>query len=112
MKKKIISGIVIIVMAIVANYPIYKDLRASAQVAQDAINDVNALLIQVQSEVNVWKDEVNTLTTRIDSMKVEFTSAIDSLKHEALENVNKEVEKTEKQVKDKVKQIIPGIPGF
>ena len=58
MKKKIISGIVIIVMAIVANYPIYKDLRASAQVAQNAINDVYGILTQVQSEVDVWKNEV------------------------------------------------------
>ena len=112
MKKKIISGIVIIVMAIVANYPIYKDLRASAQVAQNAINDVNAILTQVQSEVDVWKNEVNTLTTRIDSMKVEFTSAIDSLKHKAVASVNKEVEKVEEEVKDKVKQYIPAIPGF
>ena len=101
MKKKIIGGIVIIVMAIIANYPIYKDLRESAKVAQQTINDVNTVLIQVQSEVNVWKEEVNTLTSRIDGLQAEFTLAIDSLKYAAINKVEKEV-----------KRYIPELPGF
>ena len=105
MKKKIIGGIVIIVMAITANYPIYKDLKESAKVAQQTINDVNAVLIQVQSEVNVWKEEVNTLTSRIDGLQAEFTLAIDSLKYAAINKVEKKVEK-------EVKRYIPGLPGF
>ena len=49
MKKKIISGLVIIIMAIIANYPIYKDLQESAKVAQKAIKSMDTILISLQS---------------------------------------------------------------
>ena len=112
MKKQMINYIVLIGLAVIANYPIYSNLRESVKVAEDVIATVNETMVEVQSEVEFWKNEVGTLKTRIANVQTELTATIDSLKTEALNNVNKEVKKTEEKVKNKVRQYIPGLPGF
>ena len=111
MKKQMINYIVLIGLAVIANYPIYSNLRESVKVAEDVISTVNETMVEVQSEVEFWKNEVGTLKTRIANVQTELTATIDSLKTEALNNVNKEVKKTEEKVKNKVRQYIPGLPG-
>ena len=129
MKKKLIGGVVIIVMAIIANYPMYKDLQESVKAAQGVIATVNETIAVVQTEVDSWKEEVNSLKTRIDTLQDEFQSAINdglakadstlnqikALKVET--NVlNAKIETLQieaiNEVEKKVKQIIPGLPGF
>ena len=112
MKKQMINYIVLIGLAVIANYPIYSNLRESVKVAEDVISTVSETMVEVQSEVEFWKNEVGTLKTRIANVQTELTATIDSLKTEALNNVNKEVKKTEEKVKNKVRQYIPGLPGF
>ena len=112
MKKQIINYIVLVGLAVVANYPIYNSLRESVEVAEGVISTVNETMVEVQNEVEFWKNEVGTLKSRINDVQTELNATIDSLKTEALNNVNKEVKKTERKVKDKVKQYIPGLPGF
>jgi len=112
LKRKIIGGIVIALMSVIANYPIYRDLQESVKVAQGIIATINDTMVEVKGEVDYWKNEVNTLQTRIDNVQAELTATIDSLKVEAIDKVDKEVEKVEKEAKDKIKQYIPGLPGF
>ena len=133
MKKKIINGLVILVMAIIANYPIYKDLQQSAQVAKGLIDDANYSLKIIKNEMAEWQEDLNSVKTRIDNVQhnlqetvnnglMNIDSAlveIQSIKLETTE-LNKKVnqaltdysQKSEEKVKEKVNKIIPGLPGF
>ena len=122
MKDKLINGVVIIAMAIIANYPIYRNLQQSVKVAESVIQTVNDTLTDVQSEVT-------TIQTRINKLQHEVTSAIDNGLAQADSTLNQikalkvetnvlnakiETLQTEaiNQAEKKVKQIIPGLPGF
>ena len=52
MIEKIINVLVIAAMVIVANYPIYANLK-------DTANEVNEIARDVKSEVSRWRSEVN-----------------------------------------------------
>ena len=108
MKKKIVSGIVIIAMAIIANYPIYRDLQQSAKVAKDTIESMDTILTAVQSEVISWEEKVFLLQERIDIMQSDFTAETEDLKNQIKEFKANTAEKVEK----KAKQYIPGLPGL
>ena len=69
MKNKIINYLIIIVMAIVANYPIYKNLQESVKAAQGVITTVNETIDGIQNDVN-------SIQTRINKLQDEFNSAI------------------------------------
>ena len=69
MKKKIINYLVIIAMAIVANYPIYRDLQQSVKAAQGVISTVNETIDGIQTEVT-------SIQTRITNLQDEVSSAI------------------------------------
>ena len=122
MKDKLINGVVIIAMAVIANYPIYRNLQQSVKVAESVIQTVNDTLTDVQSEVT-------TIQTRINKLQHEVTSAINNGLAQADSTLNQikalkvetnvlnakiETLQTEaiNQAEKKVKQIIPGLPGF
>ena len=71
MKKQIINNIVIITIAVVANYPIYKDLQQSVKAAQGVITTVNNTIEDVQTDVNL-------IQSRINKLQDEFSSAINN----------------------------------
>ena len=126
MKKKIINYLVIIAMAVVANYPIYRDLQQSVKAAQSVISTVNDTIADIQEDVNKVTARINTLQdefniaindgiaqadsvlSEINSLKIETNIINDKIESFA----SKSLDKAEEQVEEKVKQIIPGIPGF
>ena len=126
MKKKIINYLVIIGMAIVANYPIYRDLQQSVKAAQGVISTVNDTIADIQEDVNKVTARINTLQdefniaindglaqadsvlSEINSLKIETNMINDKIESFA----SKSLDKAEDKVEEKVKQIIPGIPGF
>ena len=126
MKKKIINYIVLVALAVMANYPIYKNLQQSVKAAQGVISTVNETIDDIQIEVN-------SIQSRISTLQAEFSSAINNGLAQADSTINqikklqiqtndlndkiellksKALDKVEKKVEKKVKQIIPGIPGF
>ena len=129
MKKQIINYLVLIVIALVANYPVYRDLQASVKVAQSTIAEVNKTLIKVKSDIIKWKKEVDVIQSRVNVMGDDFTTLIDGtlnktdnimLKIQSLENhdlyLQSKIDSVKatamKEVKAKVRQSIPGLPGF
>ena len=126
MKKKIINYLVIIAMAIVANYPIYRDLQQSVKAAQGVITTVNETIADVQTEVETIQTHINELQNKVNSAiedgLAQSYSKINEIKSLKLQTgvlndkieafQSKAIDKAEKQVEKKVKQIIPGIPGF
>ena len=148
MKKRIIDIAVVVVLAVMANFSVYKNLKGAAE-------DMNVIIQAVQAEIISWQEEVAVLDERLNVVQLEFhrlhtdmkntidrnlavadstlghidstlgiisrtaISRIDSLKAKTdqieskikdaltIKNFDKEEE-----VKKKVNQIIPGIPGF
>ena len=122
MKDKLINGVVIIAMAVIANYPIYRNLQQSVKVAEGVIETVNDTLVDVQSDVTTIQTRINKLqddvTSAIDNGLAQADSTLNQIKALKVETdvLNKKIEtlQTEaiNQAEKKVKQIIPGLPGF
>ena len=133
MKKQIINYMVLIALAVMANYPIYKDLQKSVKVAQGAIDIVAVNLLALQSELVEWQEEVSVIQSRVDVVQADVTKAI----HNGLSQVDSTLaeiqalkietnalnEKVNQALQDKLnkalednkilkKEIIPGLPGF
>ena len=87
-KKNIINVLVIIAMSIIANYPMYNNLRTTA-------HDMNKIIATVQNEVSAWKDEIELMQGRIEGVRVELTDNINSgiAKTDTLLNKIKSIEK-------------------
>jgi ribonuclease HI len=142
MKKQIINYIVLIALAVMANYPIYKDLQQSVEVAQSTINNAMSVVAQVDKNVNQFKSKIDTLENdllglyiRADITKAELLAELDTtlkniehiqfethalnqrlnqLANNALDKVveDKKVDKILDKKDKKLNEIIPGLPGF
>ena len=78
MKDKIINILVIVVMAVIANYGLYNSLQKTA----DELNDI---VQTIQDEVVAWQSDVNRVQNNIEEIRLELSGIIDrieSLKHE------------------------------
>ena len=142
MKKQIINYIVLIALAVMANYPIYKDLQESVKVAQSTINNAMSLVSQIDKNVNQFKSKVDTLENdllglyiRADITKAELLAELDTtlkniehiqfethalnqrlneLSNTAIDKVveDKKVEKILNKKEKQINELIPGFPGF
>ena len=122
MKKQLINIGIIIVMAVVANYPLYSSLRAAAE-------EVDVILQAVQSEIISWEEDLNNIQMHVDVLNADIHNAINKSMNKT-ENILKKLQTLEVQndifkdqvdsldvklyrsIKGKFKQPIPGLPGF
>ena len=72
MKDKIINIIVIVVMVVIANYPLYKSLKSTS----DELND---MVQTVQGEVNAWQSDVDRVQKSIEEIRLELSGTIDKI---------------------------------
>ena len=72
MKDKIINIIVIVVMGVIANYPLYKSLKSTS----DELND---MVQTVQGEVNAWQSDVDRVQKSIEEIRLELSGTIDKI---------------------------------
>ena len=131
MKKQIINYIVLIALAIAANYPIYKNLQDSVKVTQATISNVNSIVSEFNSELDSLESSILGIYVRADITKAELMAEIDStlnkidkIKFETQiinqklnkmidDKVEKVINKKEEELKTILKkQPIPGLPGF
>ena len=90
MKEKIINILVIVVMVVIANYPLYKSLKGTAA-------DLDKIVQTVQDEVVAWQEDVNKVQGKIEDIRLELTGAI-SKGINKTENVLNKVNKLESDV--------------
>ena len=90
MKDKIINIIVIVVMVVIANYPLYKSLKATS-------DELNVIIKTVQDEVVAWQEDVNKVQGKIEDIRLELTGTI-SKGINKTENVLNKVNKLESDV--------------
>jgi len=131
MKKQIINYIVLIALAIGANYPVYMSLKESVKVAQATISNVSSIVSEFNSELDSLQNDILGLYIRADITKAELLADIDStlnkidkIKFETQiinqrlnrmvdDKVEKVIDKKEEELKNILnKQPIPGLPGF
>tara|TARA_R110002020_G_scaffold151805_13_gene328935 strand:- start:2231 stop:2614 length:384 start_codon:yes stop_codon:yes gene_type:complete len=126
--------IVILAMAIMANYPMYETLREASEELDLIVQAVQAEIIGVQEDVSVISERIDVVRkefaavadstlSQIDStLNVISSTAIakvdslkartDQLELKINEAVKGAVDKSLKQNEKKIKQIIPGLPTF
>ena len=131
MKKQIINYVVLIVIAVAANYPIYNDLQESVKVAQATISNVNSVVSEFNNELDSLENDILSIYIRADITKTELLSQLDStlnkidrIKFDTQiinqrfnkmidDKVEKELNKIKEKKLNKINnQLIPGLPGF
>ena len=100
MKEKIINVLVIVVMVVIANYPIYANLK-------DTANEVNGIARDIKSEVSKWRTDVNIVKTKLENVRSEIVGTIDA----GIDQTNSIIGKTE-EVLAKIKKIESDINGL
>ena len=70
MKEKIVNILVIVVMVVIANYPLYSSLKAT-------VNDVNKTVISLKKEINLWKRDIDIVQRKVESVRGELITTID-----------------------------------
>jgi flavin-binding protein dodecin len=112
MKKKIINGVIIAAMAVMANYPLYNSLRSTA-------TDIKLALDIVDTEIDSWKEDIKSVQKRVDVIQSELTEtinqglaqtedALNKIKVIQVETIilNNKVDSFQVQLDSKVKQIV------
>ena len=69
MKDRIINIAVVLGMVIFANYPMYKNLKATA-------GEIDLILQTVQAEIIAWQRDVNIVQDRIEDIRYELVGTI------------------------------------
>jgi peptidoglycan hydrolase CwlO-like protein len=131
MTKNIINYVIMIIIAVLANYPIYRDLQGSVKVAQATISNVNSVVLEFNNELDSLENDILGAYIRADITKAELISQLDStlnkidrIKFETQiinqrlnrmvdDKIEKVIDKKEEELKNILnKQPIPGLPGF
>ena len=70
MKEKIVNVLVIVVMVVIANYPLYTSLRSTA-------DDVSSMVANMRREIALWKKEVKITQNKLENARAEIVGTID-----------------------------------
>ena len=73
MKDRIINVIIIIIMSVVVNYPMYSSLKKTSE-------ELNSIIIIVQDEVINWKGEIISVRDKLDGVRAEKDSLLNKIK--------------------------------
>ena len=68
--ERLVNALVVVVMVVVANYPLYTSLKATA-------NDVNEIIVNVREEIAMWKHEVENTQLKLEEVRGEIVNTID-----------------------------------
>ena len=120
MKDKIISILVSVVMVIISLYPMYSNLKSTVKEVNNVISETNLSIRLVKDEIVGWQEDLNDLSSQIDSVKYELQSTIDNGLARTENVINKELESLNNkitnlknnatdEIKSKALDIIPGI---
>ena len=105
LKQKLIGAIVICVMSVIANYPVYKELQESAKVTEAAIDSINSILSGLNNELDKIENDILDIYVKADITRAQLTSEIDSTLNK-IDKIKFETQlvnqKLDKMVSDKI----------
>ena len=78
MKRRFIDLIMIVAMAIIANYPMYETLRSTAEEMDLIVQAVQAEIIGVQEDVSVASEKINEARKEFYELNAQIKETIDN----------------------------------
>ena len=92
MKDRVINIIVSVIMVIVSLYPMYMNLKSTVTEVNEAINGVNLSVALVNEEIKGFQDDLNDVSSQLDSVKYEVQATIRDGLHRTEDIINKELD--------------------
>ena len=69
MKDKIINIVIVVIMIIVANYPMYSSLKSTAE-------EMDSIVQIVREEIFSWRKDIAMVQSRLENIRSELTTTI------------------------------------
>ena len=69
MKDKIINIIIVVIMIIIANYPMYSSLKSTAE-------EMDSIVQIVREEIFSWRKDIAMVQSRLENIRSELTTTI------------------------------------
>ena len=95
--ERLVNALVVVVMVVVANYPLYTSLKATA-------NDVNEIIVNVREEIAMWKNEVENTQVKLEEVRGEIVNTIDDCIN-STNNVLNKVDKIDSDINELLDKI-------
>ena len=139
MKEKIMNGVVVVLLAVLANFPMYRSMKATSDELSSAFTIITSEIYSWKSDLLAWQSDIDKLQGRVNKINNDLHSKIDkglamsdSLLYivsdstiasiyrinSDLKYLNRQIEKfatdkLDKGINEVIKrQNIPGLPGF
>ena len=93
MKDKIINIIIVVIMIIIANYPMYSSLKSTAE-------EMDSIVQIVREEIFSWRKDIAMVQSRLENIRSELTTTI-----------NKGIDQTD-NVLNKIKALESEVEGL
>ena len=103
MKDKIINIVIVVIMIIVANYPMYSSLKSTAE-------EMDSIVQIVREEIFSWRKDIAMVQSRLENIRSELTTTINKGLDQT-DNVLNKIKELESEIEkignklDKLKQM-------
>ena len=105
MKDKIISILVSVVMVIIALYPMYSNLKSTVKGVNDVIAETNQSIALVKDEIAGWQEDINDLSSQVDSVKYELQSTINEGVSDTKDIIDNGLANTENMINEEIQSL-------
>ena len=113
MKDRIINVLVSVVMVVISLYPMYSNLKSTVEEVNGVIAETNMAIRSVKDEIAGWQDDLNDLSSQVDSVKHELKTTInnglvktENMINGELESLNNKIDNLKTQAEEKIKEVI------
>ena len=113
MKDRIINVLVSVVMVVISLYPMYSNLKSTVKEVNGVIAETNMAIRSVKDEIAGWQDDLNDLSSQVDSVKHELQTTInnglvktENMINGELESLNNKIDNLKTQAEEKIKEVI------
>ena len=113
MKDRIINVLVSVVMVVISLYPMYSNLKSTVKEVNGVIAETNMAIRSVKDEIASWQEDLNDLSSQVDSVKYELQATInnglvktENMINGELESLNNKIDNLKTQAEEKIKEVI------
>ena len=105
MKDRIINILVSVVMVIIALYPMYSNLKSTVKGVNDVIAETNQSIALVKDEIAGWQEDINDLSSQVDSVKYELQSTINEGVSDTKDIIDNGLANTENMINEEIQSL-------
>ena len=113
MKDKIVSMVVGVIMAFIAMYPMFSNLKSTVKEVNIVITEANSSIKSIKYELINWQRDFNNLNNKIDSVKHELQLTVnnglvktENIINQELKYLNSKLDNLKIEIEQKIKQTI------